>query len=174
MKCRFVFHKKFTKPWRCSVATSPQSQLFCVSHFHHEKAYLNLEIASQETQRKLIANNLFSADETQHRKKTRKNPFEERDKKPQKKKKKPKKRSRRRKKERKPAQEEEQQTKARHILKLSVPFTKDELRIAFKQEAFLWHPDKHPSCDTTEKMKEINWAFSYLMGDDNKHFEYPE
>ena len=68
MKCRFVFHKKFTKPWRCSVATSPQSQLFCVSHFHHEKAYLNLEIASQETQRKLIANNLFSEDETQHRK----------------------------------------------------------------------------------------------------------
>ena len=133
------------------VRDFPQSQLFCASHFHHEKAYLNLEIASQETQRKLIANNLFSEDETQHRKKTRKNPFEEKmSNKHKKRRKNPKKDLDVGKKKGSPLKKRNNKP-TRHILKLSVPFTKDELRIAFKQEALLWHPDKHPSADTTEK-----------------------
>ena len=38
----------------------------------------------------------------------------------------------------------------------------EEIKIAFKKQAILWHPDKNPEIDTTEQMQNINEAFLIL------------
>lgn len=37
-----------------------------------------------------------------------------------------------------------------------------EIKIGFKKQAILWHPDKNPEIDTTEQMQNINEAFLIL------------
>lgn len=52
------------------------------------------------------------------------------------------------------------------ILEIGQESTQEEIRIAFKQQAIKWHPDKNPGGDTTIKMQEINEAYLILKDAD--------
>jgi len=48
------------------------------------------------------------------------------------------------------------------ILRLDIGASESEIRVAFKQQALRWHPDKNKGFDTTTKMQEINEAYLIL------------
>lgn len=48
------------------------------------------------------------------------------------------------------------------ILDIPQNSSQEEIKIAFKKQAILWHPDKNPEIDTTEQMQNINEAFLIL------------
>lgn len=49
----------------------------------------------------------------------------------------------------------------RYLVYLQI-IQQEEIKIAFKKQAILWHPDKNPEIDTTEQMQNINEAFLIL------------
>ncbi len=48
------------------------------------------------------------------------------------------------------------------ILEIHENATEDEIKVAFKKQAFKWHPDKNSGIDTTAKMQDINEAYLIL------------
>lgn len=51
------------------------------------------------------------------------------------------------------------------LLGLSFLATQDDIRVAYKRLALLWHPDRHPHCDrkaTLDKFQAIQAAYSVL------------
>ena len=57
------------------------------------------------------------------------------------------------------------------ILGLSADATEEQIKSAYHNMAVLWHPDKNPNRDTTEKMKEINEAYAILSNSESR-FRY--
>lgn len=51
------------------------------------------------------------------------------------------------------------------ILGISLSATKQEIKLAFREKAQKWHPDKNPNVDVTEVMQDINEAYSILYDD---------
>lgn len=68
-------------------------------------------------------------------------------------------------------------TRAEHILQLSPPWTRKDVRKAYKQRAKELHPDKHPDRkDMATKFVELKEAHDYLLGwehtcDENRNTE---
>lgn len=54
------------------------------------------------------------------------------------------------------------------ILGISENATDEQIKAAYRSMAMQWHPDKNPDKDTTEKMKEINEAYTILSNPDSK------
>lgn len=54
------------------------------------------------------------------------------------------------------------------ILGISVDATERQIKSAYHNMAVLWHPDKNPNRDTTEKMKEINEAYAILSNPESR------
>ena len=48
------------------------------------------------------------------------------------------------------------------ILQIPPTATIEEVKVAFKKQAIIWHPDKNPGTDTTKRMQEINEAYLIL------------
>jgi curved DNA-binding protein CbpA len=48
------------------------------------------------------------------------------------------------------------------ILDINERATQKEIKLAFKQQALKWHPDRNPRLDNTKRMQEINEAFLIL------------
>ena len=48
------------------------------------------------------------------------------------------------------------------ILGILVGATLAEIKKAFRKLAMIWHPDKNPGVDTTEKMQKIIAAYTFL------------
>jgi hypothetical protein len=161
-QCRFIFHKKFTRPWRCAHPVSQESRFFCNTHRRKEQLYSS-DTIDDTTQRNLEANNLLdNTRPTNKQKHHKKDPFEERERTKRPKKQKKPKKTKKRRWQRKTLTDNDPCVLALRLLNLSWPFTKDELRIAFKKQALFWHPDKNPDKQATERMKDINWAFKLL------------
>lgn len=62
---------------------------------------------------------------------------------------------------------------------LEIPFgaTNEQVKSAFKKQAFRWHPDKNPSIDTKDRMQDINEAYLILKDSEariryDKEYEY--
>jgi curved DNA-binding protein CbpA len=62
---------------------------------------------------------------------------------------------------------------------LEIPFgaTNEQVKSAFKKQAFRWHPDKNPSTDTKDRMQDINEAYLILKDSEariryDKEYEY--
>lgn len=54
------------------------------------------------------------------------------------------------------------------ILGISETATAEQIKSAYRSMAMQWHPDKNPDKDTTEKMKEINEAYTILSNPDSR------
>lgn len=52
------------------------------------------------------------------------------------------------------------------ILEIPQSASAQDIKAAYRKQAFKWHPDKNPGFDTTEKMKEINEAKLILLDDE--------
>lgn len=48
------------------------------------------------------------------------------------------------------------------ILEIHLRSTSDEIKLAFRNQAIKWHPDRNPGIDTTHKMQIINEAYLIL------------
>jgi DnaJ-class molecular chaperone len=48
------------------------------------------------------------------------------------------------------------------ILNITKQSNDTDIRLAYRREAFKWHPDRNAQCDTTAKMQEINEAYLIL------------
>jgi curved DNA-binding protein CbpA len=48
------------------------------------------------------------------------------------------------------------------ILEIPLTSTSDEIKIAFRNQAIKWHPDRNPGIDTTHRMQIINEAYLIL------------
>lgn len=54
------------------------------------------------------------------------------------------------------------------VLNINKTSSQNEIRLAFKKEALLWHPDKNKTRDTTLKMQQINEAYLILKDQKTK------
>lgn len=52
------------------------------------------------------------------------------------------------------------------ILNIPLTSTLDEIKLAFRNQAIKWHPDRNPGMDTTHKMQLINEAYLILKDAD--------
>ena len=48
------------------------------------------------------------------------------------------------------------------ILETTSKASADEIKKAYRKQALLWHPDKHPHEDVTDRMRDINEAYAIL------------
>lgn len=48
------------------------------------------------------------------------------------------------------------------ILEVDLSASQEEIKAAFKQQAFRWHPDRNIGLDTTLRMQQINEAYLFL------------
>jgi curved DNA-binding protein CbpA len=55
------------------------------------------------------------------------------------------------------------------ILEISINADDNEIKSAFKKQAFKWHPDKNANVDTTKKMQQINEAKLILLDMDARN-----
>ena len=54
------------------------------------------------------------------------------------------------------------------ILGITEDATIVQIKTAYRTQALKWHPDRNPGVDTSEKMKEINEAYSILSNPESK------
>lgn len=58
------------------------------------------------------------------------------------------------------------------ILEIPINATNVEIKIAYKKQAFRWHPDRNSREDTTLKMQDINEAYLILSDDEARsHYD---
>lgn len=55
------------------------------------------------------------------------------------------------------------------ILGISEEATAEQIKAAYRSLALQWHPDRNPGKDTTERMKEINEAYTILSNPDSRY-----
>lgn len=63
------------------------------------------------------------------------------------------------------------------ILDISFGASNEQIRSAFKKQAFRWHPDKNPNIDTKDRMQDVNEAYLILKDSEakiryDKEYEY--
>lgn len=49
-----------------------------------------------------------------------------------------------------------------HILEIPFDATDEQLKSAFRKQAFKWHPDRNPNIDTKARMQDVNEAYLIL------------
>ncbi len=54
------------------------------------------------------------------------------------------------------------------LLEASPEASADEIKRAYRKQALLWHPDKHPNEDVTDRMRDINEAYAILKDSEKR------
>lgn len=54
------------------------------------------------------------------------------------------------------------------ILEASPEASAEEIKKAYRKQALLWHPDKHPNEDVTDRMRDINEAYAILKSPEKR------
>lgn len=56
-----------------------------------------------------------------------------------------------------------------HILEISYPSNNEDIKKAYRNQSFKWHPDRNKNQQALEQMQDINEAYNILRNIESKH-----